>query len=286
MRYLVDLYQDCETDRDALSGFARAGLQRWSDDLMKLTDVTVVHARVSTPCPVAEQSAADPLRPTAYRLDFEGWDVHLPSGPLPSTDARRLVGCLELAGRQAGENLRPYLRPLRESRLEDKPGQRSTPYPWPWVDHTTFWGYERAVDWLRQAEKRWQGQPDAVFGAWVAVMTAQLFNTSTDAENPLALPVCGLPETWEELAERLSSLEDPPELGEHRSRRCNNWLLIVGLLCTPEMGMRQVKAMPWVVPAELAEQVQNLRVARRQHLPAAAQWYVDSWSPVAAPPGA
>jgi hypothetical protein len=308
MRYLVDLYQDCKASHDsadqypadqypggagpngtALSRFAKEGLRRWRDDLRELRDGTVVQARVSAPRPLAEQSPAGPPRPTVYRLDFEGWDVRLASGLLPSDEARRLVGCLELAGGEAGENLRPalrpYLRPLRESHLEDRPGQRSAAYPWPWVDHTTFWGYERAANWLRQADDRWQGQPDAAFGAWVAVMTAQLFDTPTDAADPLALPVGGLPDTWEKLAERLADLEDPQEPGERYSWTCNNWLLVVGLLCTPEMGMRQVHDVPWAVPRDLAEEVQNRRIERRQHLPAVAQWYVDSWSPVTASPG-
>jgi hypothetical protein len=127
---------------------------------------------------------------------------------------------------------------------------------WPWVTHSTFWGYERALAWLAEADKGWTDEPGAAFGSWTAVMTAQLFD-APGKTSPFDRPTRPLAHDWSSLAERLGDLDQTP-LAEA-------WLDAAGLLCTQEMGMPS--PVPAFLPAWRAEHVEDLRAKRATDLP-------------------
>jgi hypothetical protein len=113
--------------------------------------------------------------------------------------------------------------------------------------------------WLKEADEKWCGQPDAMFGSWVAVMTAQLFDApgqtpTSDEEQPFDRPIQPFACNWPSMAERLMTLDETP-LGQA-------WLNAVGLLCTPEMGMTFRPENPPLLPPEPARRVQRLRDQR------------------------
>ncbi len=106
--------------------------------------------------------------------------------------------------------------------------------------HSTFWAYERALAWLAEADKTWANQPDAAFGSWVAVMTAQLFDAPVKGSRLTSPPVRSRAtgRAWRD------RLED---LGETPWRTA--WLDAAGLLCTPEMGMTSFAAVQALLPS-------------------------------------
>jgi hypothetical protein len=194
--------------------------------------------------------------------------------PLGTADAALLAGCIDLLRDRWEDAVLPPLPDLRPVRMTWWPGHATSAgrwIGWPWVTHTTFWGYERALAWLDEADEKWRGneQQDPMFGSWVAVMTAQLFDAPgqtppSDGKKELfdqpTRPFAG---DWPSLAERLKTLDETP-LGQA-------WLDAVGLLCTPEMGMTVRSQDPPLLPPEPAGRVQGLREQRRASLPPALQ---------------
>lgn len=63
------------------------------------------------------------------------------------------------------------------------------------MTHSTFWAYERAMNWLDEADKGWAKQLDGAFGSWVAVMTAQLFDVP-DERHAFDRPRQALAKNW------------------------------------------------------------------------------------------
>jgi hypothetical protein len=169
------------------------------------------------------------------------------------------VGCSELAGGKSD------ILPPRQVLLVNTFAPGSAPtgpvmsIPWPWVEHTTFWGHERAAAWLRDVEAKWTRaeEPDPLFGAWIAVGTAQLFPPSTLASGQTSAQSPAT--SWKELIQQLSALP--------RSSLRDHWLVAVGLLCTPEMGFTGSTPSSDLVPPDRAEAVQTARAARRPRLP-------------------
>ena len=205
---------------------------------------------------------------------WHGWRAEIPF-PLETADAAVLVGCIDLLRDRWEDAAPPPLPDLRSLRMTWWPGGAATTarrwIRWPWVTHTTFWGHERALAWLREADEKWRGQPDAMFGSWVAVMTAQLFDAPgqtppSGQEQPFDRPTQPFACDWPSLAERLMTLDETP-LGQA-------WLNAVGLLCTPEMGMTFRPENPPLLPPERAGRVQRLRDQRRASLPPALQTLV------------
>jgi hypothetical protein len=228
------------------------------------------------------RSVAVPALPEVRTVTFQGWEVSLGYAPLDSGEATEFVGSLDLldSDRRAAFPAVPTVEPLRETSLPTN-STTAKSIPWPWVTHTTFWGYERAVKWLKLVDGLWQGQPDQLFGSWIAVMTAQLFDAPADSsmDDPQQWP-----RTWPTLATRLGKLpRTPAPQGQATvfELLAERWLLAVGLLCTPEMGMSKMgmSTSAGLVPAELQGRVADLRRGRRKSLPTAAQRIVDESLP-------
>ncbi len=272
LRRLVDLYLDCAmharqqerydplihaTADDPLTQLARARLEAlrsgvrgsWTADAYAWLD----------PLPDAPTSDGPPV---VARRAWYGWQASIGEEPLASADAAVLVGCTELTGeRQQGNPSPPQARldPVRATWWPSGGSRHGDWIDWPWVTHSTYWGYERAMAWLAQAEKIWarDREPDPEFGSWVAVMTAQLFPASpAESFDGSGYPFAT---NWNSLAGVLSDLDKTP-LGQA-------WLDAVGLLCTPEMGMASQTSFPSWLPPGRAEPVQALRAERAKRLP-------------------
>lgn len=243
-RRVVDLHLNCWADRadhqagnggpadTALRAFARERLREWAGGLPPGRDETefVVRPRLVGP------QAPSGDRPQVIGQTWRGWTVLRYNVPLPSDESTAFVGCFELADdRDRPWRINPSLPPLRASRLPTKPGAGPVVIAWPWVGHSTFWGYERAAKWLDHAEEQWRNQPYPAFGAWIAVMTAQMFDVREDVQQPFDVPARELAGSWEQLGHRLDDLQDHD--GDSRRGLARQWLIAVGLLCTPEMGM-------------------------------------------------
>ncbi len=260
-RRVVDFYLRCHCGQrqqpgtpsgDALRRYSRDRLEEWRKGLPPGRDETDFAVRADTDRPPPQVSSF----PRVVSRSWTGWAVDNDKVPLPSAESAALVGCYELAGPwDRPWLLKPYLPPLRESHLPVPSGGEPLVLGWPWVSHSTFWGYERAVKWLRKAESTWAGQPYHLFGAWIAVMTAQLFDVTADQDRLLDEPARPVAEDWPGLRTRLDELPDTDPARE--------WHLAVGLLCTPEMGMAHPGLLPVpVIPPDLAEELDRLRAAR------------------------
>jgi len=291
VRQLVDLYLDCvmrtEEQRQhrplahhvtdpPLVQLARERLQALRARIPGTRQAFgSVSGRLGTP--VTTQSGE---APAVLRVPWHGWQISAESGLLDMAEVAVLVGCIELLGAQGADfNLDPsppvaYLPCVRQTHWgADANGEGLV--EWPWVTHSTFWGYERAMAWLTKAEKAWANQFDAAFGSWVAVMTAQLFDAPGQTQ-PFDEPTCALAYDWNSLAKRLNDLERTP-LAE-------TWLDAVGLLCTPEMGMTSLAVIPAFLPAWRAGHVQSLRDQRFKHLPPTLRELAMSWPQAAEQP--
>jgi hypothetical protein len=97
-------------------------------------------------------------------LTFRGWDVRLRNERLASADARIFTGSIDLLDDQelaprpipAMESLRATVLLGQESKSgKDPPATTVNSIAWPWVTHTAFWGYERAIQWLAAVDSRW-----------------------------------------------------------------------------------------------------------------------------------
>jgi hypothetical protein len=196
-------------------------------------------------------------------------------------EGRSLVGCVELLGDRWAEGTFGPSPPVASM-----PAIRATQWPvgteggerwiqWPWITHSTFWAYERALAWLADADRAWEGKPDFLFGSWVAVMTAQLFDAPDDTQ-PFDSPTQPVATEWTGLCERLATLEADP--------RATAWLDAVGLLCTPEMGMKNLTDIPALLPSSRADGVHALRKERAKYLPPRARELAQSWPPTSTPP--
>jgi hypothetical protein len=209
--------------------------------------------------------------PAVRSLPWHGWQAYAGSGPLVAAEAAVLVGCVDLLGDRWGIPFAPppaaLLGPVRATQWPAYAADHERWIDWPWVAHSAYWAYERALAWLAKAGKAWtdQNQPDAAFGSWVAVMTAQLFD-APGADQPFDQPTRPLARDWNELAGRLRDLPRTP-LAEA-------WLDAAGLLCTPEMGM--TSPVPAFLPDWRAERVQALRAERAPGLPPSLQELVES----------
>ncbi|GAA0464663.1 hypothetical protein Ade02nite_31710 [Paractinoplanes deccanensis] len=133
------------------------------------------------------------------------------------------------------------------SALGDDPRQ-TVRIDWPMLTHTTLWGYQRAAQVLAAAERTWRKFPAPEHGAWVAAMTALLQEAVFEERvTPNRLP--RVPSGWEPLGEMLHDLPPTPLVDE--------WLVAVGWLCTPEMGLHD--AHPHLVPVQLLSAIQQRR---------------------------
>jgi hypothetical protein len=217
---------------------------------------------------------------------WRGWLASLDSARLTSLEATTLVGCIELAGplwsdasveaEFSGDRPAPgpapptfssiHLRSIRRTKVG--PGHEIS---WPWIQHSTAWGYERALHWLAEVEPIWK-DPGALFGSWISVMTAQLFDAPT-ARQRFDRPTRPFAGDWTSLADRLAELESGP--------LTEGWLDAVGLLCTPEMGFPkdELNQIRWPLPPGRAERIQRLRESRTPKLPESIRAVVGSWFP-------
>ena len=286
MRRLVDLYLDCRVHDEEqrqhgplthdvtdtpLVQLARARSQPWRDSLSRSDTALQVTGKLGIPMVLQSGPVAVIERP------WHGWEVSVGYVPLETAEAAVLVGCADLLGDQ-WVGISPtarFVQTVRATRWSAPTAGSETLIDWPWVTHSTFWAYERALAWLREADQAWANQPDAAFGSWVAVMTAQLFDAPHQSQlfdQPTPSFACG----WTSLAERLMTL-DVTLLGQA-------WLNVVGLLCTPEMGMTSHTDIPQLLPPERAGHVQTLRAQRATGLPASWRELVESGPTAAEPP--
>jgi hypothetical protein len=284
LRRLVDLYLDCAVRAQEQRQHRPLTHHVTDSPLIELARERVQALRARIPgveqtfgsvyprsgTPVTTQSDE---APGVRSFPWYGWQTSAGSGLLDIAEVAVLIGCVELLTAQGADvnfgssPLVANLGPVRATQwLTQTTSERWI--DWPWVRHTTFWGYERAMAWLTEAEKAWTGRPDAAFGSWVAVMTAQLFD-APDQTQPFDRPVRALAHDWNSLAKRLEDLDRTP-LAEA-------WLDAVGLLCTPEMGMTCLAEVPTFLPAWRAAQVQSLRDQRVPKLPPSLQELAKSW---------
>jgi hypothetical protein len=282
-RRVVDLYLDLDPSPDPDKASARRGLNGdlvrkyalgrlhgFRQDLQRGDDVAgfTMHPRMSRPtAPVSDV-------PEVVDLPWDGWDILHHGSPLLTSDARAFIGCLGLTSeRERPRELEPSVPSLRETHLPPAPGKRPNIIPWPWVSHSTIWGYERALKLLQQADKQWAAQPDARFGSWISVMTAQLFDVIDDPGHPLDLLMPEIAGDWETLRARFDKLPDPDPTQE--LPLVSDWRLAVGLLCTPEMGMKDPDRLTPAIPDDLVKELAELRERRFHSFPEADR-YVKS----------
>ena len=269
LRRLVDLYLDCAVHTRQRAHYDPLTHATADNPLIQLARTRLEALRGSVrgegtrvdvsawldPRPNVPPPGEDPV---VQHLAWHGWQASLGSVPLANADAAVLVGCTELLGDRWRDPSPPvaHLGPVRATWWPPSATSQGRWIDWPWVTHSTFWGYERAMAWLAQADQLWIDEPDPDFGRWIAVMTTQLFPaSSTEAFDGL---VCPFASDWSSLAGRLSGLDQTP-LGQA-------WLDAVGLLCTPEMGMTARITVPLLPPGR-AEPVQALRAERAKWLP-------------------
>ena len=276
LRRLVDLYLEStvhareEQQRDPLVHhtadtpliqLARSRLETLRDSVRGRGDAAEnsVEAKVSA---VLDQLPAVPPGELSVvqRLSWHGWRSTLNYVPLDNADGTVLVGCIELLGDRWRDSSPPaaHLAPVRATSWPGGKYDGGRWVTWPWVTHSTFWGYERAMAWLAEAEQAWAEQPDGAFGSWVAVMTAQLFHAPGPGQ-PFDRPACPLPCDWTSLAGYLGDLVRTPLR--------DAWLDAVGLLCTREMGMTASTTVPPLIPPDRANHVRTLRAQRAESLP-------------------
>ena len=271
-RSLVDLYldvlarptRDDHHEEPSLKSLARERLE-------KLQSGAFVQSRKTVTAILAARSE-DPVDcPTIQSSKFRGWNVELGSGHLDSAEAKAFVGSMDLVRDELDPDFRwpPHMPPLR-----------ATSYPhgdlivWPWVTHNTFWGYERAAKWLDQSDGEWEGKQDWPFGSWIAVMTAQLFEGTRQTDTPSSRSSSD----WGSLGERLGTL--PPS-----DPMLESWLMTVGLLCTPEMGMETPANAEFPVLSNLRSSIDLERRKRLPTLPPAAKARYESSISSAGPAG-
>ena len=290
LRRVVDLYLECLAQTGHGSEQPRT---THSHADSPLTQLALEKLQAGRPDSVSRDFIEVHPRPHLWRavddvpeveiLAWHGWTVSQSGAHLTSAESEAIVGCLEIAGdtwyASQGNNGSPLpqVGSARQTRWSVAQPPSPTPDPnqvrpvfWPWVTHTTFWAYERAFAWLAEADAKWK-PPYAPFGAWIAVMTAQLFDAPTGAQ-PFDRPTKPLAEDWPTLEKRLVELPG----GTQRDA----WLDIVGLLCTPEMGMTDIEQIQWPLPSDRTSQVQDLRDARTKGLPASVKSRVARWSPI------
>jgi hypothetical protein len=229
------------------------------------------------PAPSGEEIAVRGLR-------WHGWKAYVESAPLGMAEASSLVGCAELLGDrwekiEYGPFPSAYMPAVRATQWLVATPEVESWIDWPWVSHSTFWGYERSLAWLAEADGIWKGKPDAQFGSWVAVMTAQLFD-APDAPKPFDRPTRPFSRDWTSLADRLTTLGE-----RDGSPLAIAWLEAVGLLCTPEMGMTSLDAIPALLPSSRIDRVQSLRDERAQRFPPWLRELAKSWLPTSSPAG-
>jgi hypothetical protein len=246
-RRVVDLHLGCWANRgeDQHCSAEPAGnaLRRHAQDRLAEWASGLPSGRDEADFEMHPQAIRPPQRERTLVVDrtWRGWSVLRSGSPLTSDESAAFVGCFELANDWDHPwRLSAYMPPLRESHLPAGGGGEPIVIAWPWVSHSTFWAYERAAKWLRRADEQWIGQPFAPFGSWIAVMTAQLFDVTTDPNHPLDQPKHELARNWKSLQSNLG------ELGDLHSGTslAHDWLLAVGLLCTPEMGMHDPRQLP------------------------------------------
>jgi hypothetical protein len=271
LRRLVDLYMDStvharerrrhgltyDLTDDPLIQLVRTRLEPLRSDRGGDSEGTRVSAWLDS-LPSVPSPGGDPV---VQHRAWHGWQAYVDFGPLAHADAAVLVGCTELLGDRWNDPSPPVARldPVRATWWPASGNFKGRWINWPWVTHSTFWGYERAIAWLAQADALWANQPDAAFGSWVAVMTAQLFHaSSTEAFD---VPACPLAFDCDSLAGYLRNLD------QSENPLSQAWLDAVGLLCTPEMGMdSQAGFLSWL-PSERAERIRTLRTDRAKSLP-------------------
>jgi hypothetical protein len=282
LRTLLDLYLESGPDRAAPNPQEPAWQQVARSRLSELLEAVSPSVEGPAPDPVIRarmtQRAAIARGPTEIRTQtFGGWDVYF-SSLFSRDEAGAFAGALDLLHERAGlKYSAPLVQSPRETTLRTSLHDEWT-VPWPWVRHTTFWGYERAFRWLKEVEALWGSDPDRLFGSWVAVMTAQLFD-SPDGDAVLDAPRLADPRapwsaSWPELGTRLEQLPRRPAPAGRASAfvpRAEHWLLAVGLLCTPEMGLQEPESVANLVPSQMRRRVAELRQSRRRALPPALQ---------------
>lgn len=179
------------------------------------------------------------------------WDVRLRGEiSLGPEDGAALLGALDVVG---GEHWLIDLRVpvLRRTERTSRPAGRLS-LDWPMVTHTIPWGYTRAQRMLHAADRAWAKQDFRWHGAWVATMTALL--EEAQAESPLAHRAAKVARNWEDLAGRLHTLPRGPLVDE--------WLVSVGWLCTPEMGVYDEQLAHLLVRDDLMQTVMEERERR------------------------
>ena len=296
MRTLLDLYLEAAPDQTVprqqeptLQRLARSRL----GGLLEVVPANIEGPREPRIQARMTRKVASAREPAELRTQtLGGWDVSIGYGSsLTRAEATEFAGAQDLLHDHASLNYPvPALQSPRETAVRTSASTGLT-VPWPWVSHSTFWGYERAFKWLNEAEAQWNADPDGLFGSWVAVMTAQLFD-SPDGAAALDAPrladpeTGGCPATWTGLEARLAQLPRR-KASDGQSRTLEplavRWLLAVGLLCTPEMGMREPANAANLVPTDMHGQVRALRLARRAELPPALRKLVDA-TPASPPP--
>jgi hypothetical protein len=274
MRRLVDLYMDStvrageelrpgslihDVTDSPLIQFARTRLETLRSSVQRDGSEVKIDGWLDT---LPDKPSGEAL--AVEGVSWHGWQATVGYAPLQTADAAVVVGCIDLLGDRWGEASPPqaFLAPVRATWW---PGDNTTQgrwINWPWVTHSTFWGYERALAWLKEADEAWANQKDATFGSWVAVMTAQLFDAPGQTQ-PFDRPTQAFAHDWPSLAERLKTLDATP--------RGQAWLNAVGLLCTPEMGMTFSPETPPLLRPARARHVQRLRDQRKGRLPSALQ---------------
>jgi energy-coupling factor transporter ATP-binding protein EcfA2 len=284
LRTLLDLYLDAGTDR-AVPGHQEPALQQLArsrlDELLELLPSGVddpTHVLLKIEARMTQKPAAARGPAEVRTLTLDGWAVSRGYGNvLDRAEAAAFAGALDLLDEHARLNypLVPEVLSPRTTVLSTSAGTAQT-VVWPWVRHSTFWGYERAFKWLTAAEDLWRNDPDGLFGSWVAVMTAQLFDSPGDYA-PLDAPrlvdsqaESPWPTKWDELETWMAQLTGRTASGgqdSHLDSRVDRWLLAVGLLCTPEMGMQEPKKAANLVPRNLRARVRELRRSRSANRP-------------------
>jgi hypothetical protein len=191
------------------------------------------------------------------------WQVDLASeSALGSNDMAAVLGAVDILGDEywaRDVNVSPLRRTERITYSMDRApaprfassSQDIAGVDWPMIQHATVWGYERARRILNSADRQWEKEPERWHGAWVAAMTLLVEEAITKRE--VTSRFGRVARNWDELIDRIRSLP--------RSPFVDTWLIGVGWLCTPEMGMRE----PWaevLVPPDLLNAVGAERESR------------------------